>query len=261
MKISLFKTPLYAAFFCAFVLSSCSTTEEQTEGQCQVNNTPVSAIQGSGDTSPMLGQQVTVKGVVSLIQDDMGLYLEDTETDGNAQSSSAIFIQTTSPTAGITIGSLVAVRGNVSELGERRDTLTALTGITDLDLCARDQPIPLTEITLPLDTDARESIEAMRIRINTPLVTTDVYQFGSGNITLSGNGLQYVPTEIVTPGEEANALQAKNRAFALPVKLPESTAFPKLVISGMTFDQITGVVAHDDRGKRVVLQSQKILVS
>ena len=117
------------------------------------------------------------------------------------------------------------------------------------------QALPLTEVKLPLSASERSSLEGKCIRIEGPLVATDVYQLGQGNFTLSGNGLQYIPTEVVMPGPEAASLLESNRGFALPVYMPESMADPKLLASGTPVDQITGVVTHDGRDIRVSLQS------
>jgi predicted extracellular nuclease len=249
------KTPLYAAFFCAIILSACASEPQQAQSQCNAPNTPVASVQGDGFESPMLAQTVTVRGVVSLIQGESGLYLEESESDSDPDTSNAIFIETTALTNDLEVGSLIAVKGTVTELGKRRDTLTALTNIAELSVCDSGQTIPLTEVKLPLDSRARESIEGMRIHMDGPLLATDVYGFGQGNITLSGNGVQVIPTEVLMPGTEAADLTRQNRDFALAVSLSESMELPEFLVSGSSIDQITGVMTHDGRGKRLFLQS------
>jgi predicted extracellular nuclease len=115
----------------------------------------------------------------------------------------------------------------------------------------------LTDLKLPLNGPEREALEGMRVQAKGPLVATDVYRFGQGNFTLSGNGFQYAPTEVVEPGQDAAKQQAQNRDFALPAKVPGSLESPELLVSGMSIDQITGVLAHDNRGLRVSLESIK----
>jgi hypothetical protein len=95
----------------------------------------------------------------------------------------------------------------------------------------------------------------MRIRINDTLVVTDVYQFDQGKFTLSANGFQYVPTEVMQPGASTADLLGQNRANALRVLLPEETGFPDLLVSGASTSHVMGVLAHDDRGKQLSLQS------
>jgi predicted extracellular nuclease len=86
-------------------------------------------------------------------------------------------------------------------------------------------------------------------------VATDVYQFGRGNFTLSGNGLQFVPTEVMAPGPDTAVALEQNRAFALPVLLPKNMNYAGLLVNGTSIEQITGLLAHEGRGLRVSLQS------
>ena len=251
------RTPLYAAFFCA-VFTSCVATKSPPDTslvQCPDRTSPIASVQGAGSQSPMQGQQLTVQGIVTLIQNDKGLYVEEPASDGDRHTSNAIFIQTVNPPGGIEPGSLVAVRGTVTETGDERDPLTALTEISELIVCSSGHSLPLTDVSLPLDGPGRESIEGMRIRISDSLVVTDVYQFDQGKFTLSANGFQYVPTEVMKPGAPTGDLLVQNRTNALRVLLPQSMGFPALLVSGTSTDQVMGVLAHDDRGKRLSLQS------
>lgn len=112
--------------------------------------------------------------------------------------------------------------------------------------------LPLTEVKLPLSASERKSLEGKCIRIEMPLVVTDVYQLSRGNFTLSGDGLLYIPTEVMEPGRPETAEQLKsNKEFALHVYMPESKSDPKLLVSGTPVDQITGVVTYDGRDIRV----------
>ena len=251
------RTPLYAAFFCA-VLNSCTATKPAPDTdlvQCPDRTLPIASVQGAGGQSPIQGQQVTVQGLVTLIQDDKGLYVEEPASDMDSHTSNAIFIQTGNLPGGIEPGVLIAVSGTVTEVGDERDPLTSLTEIAELLVCSSTQTLPLTDVSLPLDGPGRESIEGMRIRITDTLVVTDVYQFEQGKFTLSANGFQYVPTELMKPGAATVDLLEENRANALRVLLPESMGYPAVMVSGTSTDQVMGVLAHDDRGKRLRLQS------
>ncbi len=125
------ETPLYAAFFCA-ILTACGAPESPPEAaytQCTQQTATISGIQGDGHESSMTGQQVTVKGVVTLIQNGEGFYIEDPSSDTNRLTSNAIFIQSENLPGGIDPGSLISARGRVAEIGENRDPLTAITDI------------------------------------------------------------------------------------------------------------------------------------
>jgi len=251
------QTPLYAAFFCV-ILSACTTAESPSEAaltQCADQTTPIASVQGVGSESPMAGQQLSVQGIVTLVQNEQGLYLEEPGSDTDPHTSNAIFIQSLALTGGIETGAMIRVQGTVTELGEDRDPLTALTDPGEFVLCSAGHSLPLTDVSLPLDGADREALEGMRIRINDTLVVTDVYQFEQGKFTLSSSGLQYVPTEVMQPGLATADLIAQNRASALPVLLPESMVFPAVLVSGTSIDQITGIVAHDEKGKRLTLQA------
>jgi len=248
------KTPLYAAFFCA-LLTACGDTgapPETTQGQCAGPKTPIAAVQGDGYSSPVAGRRVTVQGVVTLIEPGLGFYLEEPGSDTDPQTSNALFVQSASVPAGTRTGAMVRVTGEVEEAGERRDTLTALAGSVEATLCSSGHDLPLTEVSLPLDNAARESLEGMRIQVDGRLTVTDVYQLDKGRFTLSGSGIQYVPTEVVTPGRESGELLRRNRAAALPAQLPGN---PAAMASGAVFDGAAGVLAHDQRGKRLALPS------
>ncbi len=248
------KTPLLAAFFCAMALSACTPTSGPDTNLCSRPSTPIADVQGDGFESPLIGQAVTVQGIVTLIQRGDGIFIEQPESDNNPRTSDAIFVQYSQVPDDIKKGDLIALSGTVAELGENRDTQTAITNTLDLSQCASSRPLPLSGINLPLDHAGRESLEGMRVQAGGPLVATDVFQFARGNVTLSSNGLQYVATEVVQPGPEAVRYRARNADNALPVHIPASLAFPGLMVSGTALDQITGVMGHDRRGKRVILQ-------
>jgi len=251
------KTPLLAAFFCALVTAcgDAGSPREATLEACAGPVTPVAAVQGEGFTSPMPGRQVTVQGVVTLIQPGLGFYLEEPGSDTDPQTSDALFIAAQRLPAGTRTGSVVRASGTVEETGEGRDTLTALTGPVETTLCSSGQDLPLTGVSLPLGGAARESLEGMRIQVDATLTVTDVYQLDRGRFTLSSDGVQYVPTEVVSPGSESSELLARNRASALPVQLPETTGTSAVMAAGAAVDGVTGVLTHDQRGKRLVLQS------
>ena len=258
MFLNTFKTPLTAAFFCASILVNCDVSQPEPEadiGQCPAPTATIASVQGDATKSPMRKQTVTVRGIVTLIQSEQGLYIEEPDSDGDSRTSNAIFIQSTDLPAGVQPGSVISARGMVFELGKGYFSLTAITRVDELIQCATGQALPLTAITLPLDNTEREALEGMRIQIDEPLVVTNAYQLGRGNMTLSANGIHFAPTEIMAPGPETTDRLKQNRASALPVMLTESTDNPRLLISGSPISNITGVMAHDGRALRLSLQS------
>jgi predicted extracellular nuclease len=250
--------PLYAAFFFTLILPGCSDNQfdpQASRPQCPKGTTPIASVQGSAAESPIIGQQVTVQGVVTLVQRDRGLYIEEPESDDNERTSNAVFVRHSDFSADLKEGDLVSVRGTVSELETGRYPTTAITAIENLTKCAHAKALPLTDVSLPLNGLGREALEGMRIQVSTALVVTDVYRFGQGDFTLSGNGPQFFATETAAPGPDAAKIIAQNRAFSLPAMLTEGTQAPVLLVSGTPVESIIGVVAHDKRSLRVALQS------
>ena len=258
MLLNTFKAPLIAAFFFVTILVSCDVYQPEPEAeiaQCPAPTATIAAVQGNAIKSPMRKQTVTVQGIVTLIQSDQGLYIEQPDSDRDSGTSNAIFIRSTDLPAGVRPGSIISARGMVTELGKGYFSLTAIIRVDELIQCATGQTLPLTNVTLPLDNTRREALEGMRIQVNEPLVVTNAYQLGQGNMTLSANGIQFTPTEIMAPGPDTAGLLAQNRASALPVMVAESTDHPGLLVSGSPISQITGVMAHDGRALRLSLQS------
>jgi len=258
MRKSVFRTPLKAAFFCVAILAACTQDQASSDTvvtQCPALTTPIADVQGDTAESAMLGQKVTVKGIVTLVQNGQGLYMEEPDSDADERTSNAIFVELDDLATGIEKGSLISARGEVSEIGSGRYSMTAITGVDELVNCLSRQALPLTDVSLPLNGPGREALEGMRITITDVLTVTDVYRLSRGNLTLSGSGLQFAPTEVVAPGKEAAELLARNRAFSLPVLLMKETDQAGLLISGTIIENITGVLAHDDYDLRISLQS------
>jgi predicted extracellular nuclease len=262
MMIRNFVTPLIAAFFCVLILPGCVqdiSSPEASTVSCAIDTTPIANVQGRTAESPMLGQKVAVQGIVTLLQTDHGIYIEEPESDTDIRTSNAIFIQSDHLPGGIAPGALISAQGTVSEIGDERFSLTAITDISAISVCADDQKLPLSAVSLPLNGSDRESIEAMRIRIEQKLTVTDVYRFGQGKFTLSGNGFQFVPTEIMKPGPDTNEHIAQNRAYALPALLPADVVNKKLLVGDTTAELVTGVLTHDGRDLRLWLQETPIV--
>lgn len=251
----LLRTPLTAAFFCSVFLFGCSPSPEPTALTCDGDVTAISSVQGAADISPLLDRQVTVRGVVTLAVPNEGFFIEQADSDNSAKTSNALFVHAQATPDYVTKGAVLTVRGRVTESGKGRDTLTSLTNISESIACGSSSALPSTTAALPLDRAEREALEAMRISLNGSLSVTDVYRFGNGHITLSGNGLQYVPTEVTSPGRMARDMNSSNRNHTFPVSLPANYHQADTMMAGMSVEQVTGVVAHDQRGQRIALES------
>ncbi|WP_448616128.1 ExeM/NucH family extracellular endonuclease [Modestobacter sp. URMC 112] len=176
---------------------------------CSVDPTvEIGSVQGAGDTTPLAGQQVTVRGVVVGDLPGLGGFsLQDADGDGDPATSDAVFVASEVP---VGLGDTVAVSGGAEEsFGS-----TQLRAGSGVEVCAGAGGLPApAALDLPADDAARERLEGMLVAPATPLTVSDVFDLTSfGELTLSADGLLVQPTELARPGTaEAAAIAAGNR--------------------------------------------------
>ena len=173
----------------------------------------IGEVQGGGATTPLPGQQVTVRGVV--VGDTPGLsgfYLQDADGDGDAATSDGIFVF--SPVA-VGLGDTVAVIGQAQEFGGQ----TQISSRTDVAVCADGdvEALPRAAVLdLPADDAEREALEGMRVAPADILTVSEVFDLTSfGELTVSAGGLLVQPTERARPGPAAAAIAADNALRSL----------------------------------------------
>ena len=91
--------------------------------------------------------------------------------------------------------------------------LTELVGPLQVSVLASGVALPTPAgISLPLaSADALERYEGMRVQLRQTLTVNEVYNLGRyGEVLLSSGGRQMTPTNVVAPGEQAKAMQARN---------------------------------------------------
>ncbi|HEV8076822.1 MAG TPA: ExeM/NucH family extracellular endonuclease [Marinobacter sp.] len=169
-------------------------------GSCGQPATAITEVQGAAVTSPLVGQAVTVEGV--LTQDSRqaggfsGFYLQQADTPVDPTRSSALFVYTRHK--GGRLGQRLRVTGKVKE----HYGLTELVAVNDVQVCGPGAlPTPV-EVSLPW-TRAPESLENMRVRIHGPLQITDSYQLTRfGEVSLAPKD-PIISTEFLAPGPAA----------------------------------------------------------
>jgi predicted extracellular nuclease len=238
----------------AVILAACGgPTEPATEAEslCQVRQTAIAAIQSDRFTSPLAGTPVTVQGVVTRVEPGHGFYVEEAAAAGTA--SHALFIADDSLSRKLQIGRELAISGWVEELGTGRDTLTSLVDTGRYSTCADATALPLTQVSLPLDSRDREALEGMRLEITAPLSLTDHYGMHRGEWTLSSGAPLRLPTEDALPGVPANALARENRERSIGLILPgpDLPALP----AGVSVSPVRGVLGHHDQQQRLLLET------
>ncbi len=178
--------------------------------------TLTSQIQGSGATSPLVGSIVTIEGVVVAdfqgTTNLSGYYVqeEDADADGDPATSEGIFVfDNVNPASA---GDIVRVTGRVTEFTTGGTPLTELTAVSQFAICGSGAQVTPTPVTLPVATLADlERYEGMLVTFPQALTVTGNFTLGRfGEVELSVNGRQWIPTHVAAPGAPALAQQDLN---------------------------------------------------
>lgn len=182
---------------------------------CHHAPTLISAIQGSTETSPLVGQTLTAKGVVTKLlthtNSHQGFIIqeEDSDQDGDSNTSEALFIQDIGHlTSDIKQGDVVAVHGEVIEA----NGITQLKALTGIEKCADSATVTPHKLTLPFAANQDfESLENMLVTFEQTLTVTDTDNLTRfGQMTLASGGKLNKPTQAKLPGNDAIALKNDN---------------------------------------------------
>lgn len=232
---------------CGLLLSACeerSGPSTENIALCLAETTPIETVQGDSWRSPLEGTRQTVGGVVTVVDQHVGFYLEQGQRE-NPQRSGGLFIESPLLSENARPGQLWVLEGTVVERGEQRDTVTTLSDTVLHAVCEEGLPLPSTEVSLPLSGPEREALESMRIRFGAELFVTDVYSQHRGMLTLSTGEPLWVPTEYMDPGSTAAAGFRRNRAHSIEVELPGTPGTPLSV--GSEVGNVIGLFGHDGR--------------
>jgi predicted extracellular nuclease len=200
----------------------------------------------------MAGSQARIRGIITRIDPERGFYIEEPGSDSSRKSSNAIFIEDQALSGEVKPGQVAVFFGQVAELGHARDTLTALTEISDYRVCGSGENLPESKLELPLDSRQREAVESMRVSISQNLTVADVYKLYQGELTLSALGVLRVPTEDLPPGPSAASLAIKNRDWSVHATTAALTT-PAL-LSGSFTGGVSGVMGNKGSGQNLLLE-------
>ncbi len=246
--------------------------------------TPIYAIQGSGAASPLAGQRVTTRGVVTGIASN-GFYIQDQTGDGDAATSDGVFVFTSSaPTA--VVGNLVEVVGTVTEFtptGAVAGTLS-VTEITGPTVQVIDPSVALPAsvriggaggLTPPTEDLAAgnafyERLEGMRVTVSAPRATGPTSSFGEIYTVASDGAGGYVATGttprggvLVSGGQSSfgntNTVGGDFNPERIQIDDGLGFATPQ-VNTGAVLGDLTGVVNYSF-GSYEVLASQAVAVT
>ena len=199
-------------------------------------------VQGNGFASPIDGTLVDVEGIVTGdFQDGLaGFTIQDESGDGDIATSDGIFVYSSSPD--VNIGDYVRVSGYVDEYGDpfENQTLTEITGVTDLEICSSGYSITPTPLSLPLAAIADlEAYEGMLVTFPQSLYITEYYNFDRyGEIVVAAER-QFQPTALYEPGSP-EAAQLLDLNLRSRIKVDDGRGSqnpdPALHPNGSTFD-------------------------
>jgi predicted extracellular nuclease len=177
-------------------------------GSCSDPATFIHEVQGSAFSSPLNGELVVVEGVVvgDFQVDGLdGFFLqeEDSDIDGNDETSEGIFIYDPPITLDVSRGDVVRVLGSVSEFFDM--TRISLAGIT---YCSESGNASTEVVMLPVSSVGYlERFEGMAVSFPQELRIAEFFNFDRfGEIVLTTER-QFQPTAVFEPGSpEAAAL-------------------------------------------------------
>jgi hypothetical protein len=169
-------------------------------------DTPIYTLQGSGASSPFVGQLITTTGVVTKLNNN-GFFIQDLTGDGNPATSDGVFVFSTQFTPAV--GSLVRVAGTLVEFNTGAATnsetlgkpLTEISTVTAVTLLGTGLSVAPVSVTLPLAAgDSFERFEGMLVKIEGPLtVQQNFFQARYGQLTI-GSGRHETVTNRYRPG-------------------------------------------------------------
>lgn len=239
---------LFASGLCA-LLAACGSapgSNHYATSDCDTAEHTIAAVQGNGMESPVLGELVSISGVVTASWQDKneldGFFLQD--------DNAGIFVNYVTPVA---VGTRVAVDGVVAE----DQQLTQLTNVVKLTKCGAGQLPSPKELRLPVAEVADfEALEGQLVHIPQELVVNGTYLLGRhGSFDVAPERL-FTPTQVVTPGVEAKQLAASYELQRLVIDdnqapQPQQVPYPAPALSadntlrtGDTVQPLTGVLSE-----------------
>ncbi|MFG1706918.1 ExeM/NucH family extracellular endonuclease [Nonomuraea sp. M3C6] len=175
------------------VTPSPTPTVTPTESCDTAPTHQISQVQGSGETSPVAGQNVRVEGIVTgSFQGSGGLggfYLQAATPDADPATSEGLFVFSSSP---VKTGDRVLVSGKAIEF----NGLTEISPATAVNVCGTGAIKP-TEVKLPLKTGVTfERYEGMLTAFDADLAVSEIFNLARfGEITLAEGSRLWQPTD------------------------------------------------------------------
>jgi predicted extracellular nuclease len=236
-------------------------------GDCGDPATLISAVQGEGLVSPLVGTQVVIEGIVvgdfqwgGSDNGDLGGFFvqeEDADADGNPLTSEGVLVFDSGFGVDVAVGDRVRVNGVVSEFFDK----TEIGSVSDVLICDSGNSVTPAGVTLPVGSvDDLEAYEGMAVVFSQPLYISEFFNFDRyGEIVLTTNR-QFQPTAIHEPGSpEAAQLAQENLLSRIRLddgrtsQNPDPALHPNggnfnlsnLFRGGDELENVTGVLDYD----------------
>jgi len=184
-----------------------------------VTEATIAEVQGTGGTSPLAGDTVTVQGVVTADHRQggyNGIVIQTQgsggESDATPGASDGIFVYLNGKTVPGAIGDLVSVTGVVSEYFGQTQIAPASAG--DVTVVTAGVGVPaLTPLPTSIVGADREAYENMLVQpVGDYAVASSHQLYNFGTLWLNPGELNVKSTELKRPGVDADAIAKANRA-------------------------------------------------
>jgi predicted extracellular nuclease len=206
-------------FIIAVILSACGGGGATAVMSPTPNNpvvTPLHDIQGNGAVSPMNGQSVTVRGIVTgdfqngdaELQNELsGFYLQEENPDADPATSDGVFVfDGSTPAIDVSVGDRVTVDGTVNEyFGETQITAMRVEVTATGAGAIQESDVILPAAATVTNSDGKliadlEQFEGMLVRFPQALTVTELFGLERyGEILLSQNGRLFIFTNDNAP--------------------------------------------------------------
>jgi len=198
--------------FCAIAVAACGGEESTLAPENPVlvpsDTTAISTIQGTGQSSPLEGESVTVSAIVTGDfqdnDDDVtrnlgGFYVQQETPDTSAATSDGVFVfDGDNPARDVAVGDRVEIAGTVTEyFGETQIQATSVSVTGSGVVQATDINLPAADL---------EAYEGMLVRFPQKLTVATLRFLGRyGEVGLSEGGRPYQYTNSNPPDVSGNA--------------------------------------------------------
>ncbi len=236
-------------------LSATATIEDDDIGTYAIH-----AIQGAGDSSPLVGQRINTLGNIVTAIGPAGFFMQDPIPDGLPMTSEGIYVYTFNPPS-VMVGDKVDLTANVVEYFG----FTELNGVSNLMVQTSSNPLPAAInfdaatpsqnlLSLSCGTTNFECFEGMLVQIDDGIVARANPSFGSDSyaqIFASASGTRSLRTPgllypLVPGAENPGADQFSGNPHIFEIDTDALGALPpNTAISGGSRFTATGVVAYN----------------